>query len=367
MSFINPKNWPITVKLCVALLSASVIPAIFIAILNWSFVVSQANQGFTTPLNRLALETVISTVISMVVFSLLVLGLGILLGRAITQPLDKLAFAAKAVEQGGTYHPEHFAAVLTQGDELGHLARVFNTMMAALDSRVAELRTINRVSRKISSSVDIANTLTLVLNSILNVVPYDRASVLLYNAQTEEFSIRATRDENGLHLFSEGAKQTIQRRFAGHLGRFFNIRNETSLTMLNPDARLVPGSDAVFQTEWGDFKHKAYLGAPLQSGDQTFGVIELANATAGSFTLDHERVLELVAGQAAIAVRNALDVEQRETELRKQIDELKIAIDETKKQKYVSEIVESDFFQVLTEKAKSIREQRGRHSNPENK
>ena len=363
MSFINPKNWPITVKLCVALLCAAVIPAIFIAYLNWNAVVSQANQEFPTP----PIKLVLFTVIGIVVFGLLAIGLGILLGRAITQPLGKLAFAAKAVEQGGTYHPEHFATVLGQGDELGHLARVFNTMMAALDARVAELRTINQVSRKISSSVDIANTLTLVLNSILNVVPYERASVLLYNNETEEFSIRATRDENGLHLFSEGAKPTIQRRFGGHLSRFFNIRNETSLTMLNPDARLVPGSDAVFQMEWGEFKPKSYLGVPLQSGDQTFGVIEIASAQAGSFSLDHERVLELVAGQAAIAVRNALDVEQREAELRKQIDELKIAIDENKKQKYVSEIVESDFFQALTEKAKIIRDQRGRHSETENK
>ncbi|MGB8215344.1 MAG: cache domain-containing protein [Anaerolineales bacterium] len=331
--------------------------------LDWNVVVSQANQEFTAPLKKLAEQTAISVI----VIGILVTILGIFLARAITQPLGKLAFAAHSVESGGTFRPELLAPVMGQSDEVGHLANVFSTMVGALNARVAELRTVNRVSRKISSSVDIAATLTLVLNSIKNVVPYDRASVLLYNAQKEEFTIRATSDKDGLHLFSVGDKPAIKRQFAGHLNRFLKRQTDSSATMLMPNVRPVPESDAIFELEWGDFTTKSYLGAPLQSGEQTFGAIELASATPGSLTLDHERVLELIAGQVAIAVRNALDVEQREAELRKQIDELQIEIDESKKQKYVSEIVESDFFQALTEKAKLIREQRAGHSTTENK
>ena len=52
-------------------------------------------------------------------------------------------------------------------------------------------------------------------------------------------------------------------------------------------------------------------------------------------------------------------VYQREQTLRRQVEELKIEIDEVKRKKQVSEIVESDFFQDLQAKARRMRS-RGR-------
>jgi nitrate/nitrite-specific signal transduction histidine kinase len=46
----------------------------------------------------------------------------------------------------------------------------------------------------------------------------------------------------------------------------------------------------------------------------------------------------------------------RETELRKQVEGLKIVIDETKRKKAVEEITDSEFFQTLTERATKIRQ-----------
>lgn len=51
-------------------------------------------------------------------------------------------------------------------------------------------------------------------------------------------------------------------------------------------------------------------------------------------------------------------VRTREQTLRQQVAELKIEIDETKRQEQVSELTESDFFRELTEKARHIRERR---------
>ena len=53
-------------------------------------------------------------------------------------------------------------------------------------------------------------------------------------------------------------------------------------------------------------------------------------------------------------------VYQREQKLIRQVEELKIEIDEVKRKKQVSEIVESDFFQDLRAKAREMRD-RGRH------
>jgi len=49
-------------------------------------------------------------------------------------------------------------------------------------------------------------------------------------------------------------------------------------------------------------------------------------------------------------------VAQRERNLRQQVEELKIMVDQSKRDAQVSEIVDSDFFQDLTEKARKLRE-----------
>jgi hypothetical protein len=50
-------------------------------------------------------------------------------------------------------------------------------------------------------------------------------------------------------------------------------------------------------------------------------------------------------------------VRGREESLRKQVEKLIIQVDQAKRQKDVAEVVESDFFQDLQSKAKSLREQ----------
>jgi hypothetical protein len=58
----------------------------------------------------------------------------------------------------------------------------------------------------------------------------------------------------------------------------------------------------------------------------------------------------------------------RETDLRKQVEGLKIAIDETKRKKAVEEITDSEFFQTLSERASKIRQkQRLSHKPDSNK
>jgi HAMP domain-containing protein len=164
--------------------------------LNWSVGVDEAKQEFTAPINQLAEQTMLSV---LGIGILAVIG-GIFLASVITRPIGKLSLAAQAVQRGETSQPEGFAAVMQQGDEVGHLALVFNNMVMALHARVSELHTINMVSRTISSSFNIGNTLTLVLNSLRTVVPYDRALVLLYDPKKDEFYTRATADGRGFHL-----------------------------------------------------------------------------------------------------------------------------------------------------------------------
>lgn len=65
-----------------------------------------------------------------------------------------------------------------------------------------------------------------------------------------------------------------------------------------------------------------------------------------------------IAGLAADFAQMAAQVRQREEDLRRELKKLRIEIDQSKKERHVSEIVESDFFQSLTEKAKKLRGQK---------
>ena len=351
--------------------------------LNWSVGVDEAKKEFTAPLDALAQQIILGV---LVIGTLALLG-GILLARVITQPLGELSMAAQSVQRGGSLETNSFSLVMNQGDEVGHLAMVFSNMVKALHARVAELHTINVVSRTISSSFNIGNTLTLVLNSLRNVVPYDRSLVLIYDPQKDEFYTRASADGRGFYLnrvWSQEDRPAIHNRNENHIQQFFEKRKvepvpvggsgnpeklafeEISFSILIPDLSVLGDAELDYSREWGNFEPKSYLGVPLLFKDEIIGIIELASAKPGNFTADHVRVLELIAGQAAVAVRNALDVEMRENELRKQNDELQIVIDEGKKQKSVKEIVESDFFQELTSKAEKIRKKRLGNSNQEN-
>jgi nitrogen fixation/metabolism regulation signal transduction histidine kinase len=56
----------------------------------------------------------------------------------------------------------------------------------------------------------------------------------------------------------------------------------------------------------------------------------------------------------------------RETDLRKQVEGLKIVIDENKRKKAVEEITDSEFFQNLSERALKIRQRQRSHSQKPN-
>lgn len=79
-------------------------------------------------------------------------------------------------------------------------------------------------------------------------------------------------------------------------------------------------------------------------------------------TFSNQRMPDEISKLAEVFALMVSKVRQREENLKKQVAELKIEIDESKRQKQVSEIVYSDFFQDLQAKAHLLR-QRSRHRN----
>jgi GAF domain-containing protein len=120
----------------------------------------------------------------------------------------------------------------------------------------------------------------------------------------------------------------------------------------------VPESQALATNEVGA---TSVLAIPLKSSQgDVLGILELFNAKdpeSDQIIPFDSNLQEMMESFSSLAVA-ALEAYNREQKLHLEIQELRIEIDEVKRQKQISEIVETDFFQDLQEKARAVRDRR---------
>ena len=87
------------------------------------------------------------------------------------------------------------------------------------------------------------------------------------------------------------------------------------------------------------------------------GVLQLINAQEPSTgqVIPFDPSLEQIVASLSSLATVALEAYIRERKLKQQIQQLRIEIDEVKRKQQVSEIIETDFFQDLQDKARRIR------------
>ena len=113
---------------------------------------------------------------------------------------------------------------------------------------------------------------------------------------------------------------------------------------------------ALEMSESGERPHSV-LAIPLKNTDgDVLGVLELLNAKdpeSGRPAAFDANLQQMMESYSSLAVA-ALEAYIREQSLRQEIQQLRIEIDEANRQQQVSEIVDSDFFQDLQVRARSI-------------
>ncbi len=131
-------------------------------------------------------------------------------------------------------------------------------------------------------------------------------------------------------------------------------------------------ADAYSQTDEFDFSgtmdfdrrsnyhSTSFLNAPLKNAQgRVIGVLQLINARDRAtgqvvpFEPGMAQTIESLSALAAVA----LEAYQREAGLRRQIEDLRIEIDEVKRRQSVAEVTETDAFQALNQKAKALRQE----------
>lgn len=109
------------------------------------------------------------------------------------------------------------------------------------------------------------------------------------------------------------------------------------------------------------YRHVSALILPVKnSNDAIVGVLELLNAKEpetgqiAPFDPNLQQMMESLSALAGVALESYI----RERALRREIQQLRIEVDEAKRQKQVSEIVDTDFFQNVQVRARAMRQRR---------
>jgi len=208
-----------------------------------------------------------------------------------------------------------------------------------------EINLLYNLSEKLGASLDPQAVMQVTLEEASRLIDATSGAVLLRVTGEEAFRANL--------IFGEGFDTARQYRVGngiiGHLARSEKgeIVNEVA-------------SDTRYEPEDGLFS--SLIGVPLKAKQQTLGMLVLVNRDATMYTASDLKLLTSLASQAAPAIDNALlhektlrEAREREEQLKRQIEELRIELNEARQEEKVTEIVETEYFKWLREQSDDLR------------
>ncbi|MNK70503.1 Response regulator PleD [compost metagenome] len=150
-----------------------------------------------------------------------------------------------------------------------------------------ELSVLHEIAQRISSQIDLRQTMVMIGTEIRQVVACDDCLIFLKDEETQTLQAQATSSEPSTSRIPPIPLGE------GPLGRVAEQSEPVHMASLDPDA---------YPALLG---HRALLALPITSEGTTLGVIAIAKRTLGAFPPETERMLTVIASQAAVAIRNA--------------------------------------------------------------
>ena len=153
-------------------------------------------------------------------------------------------------------------------------------------------RLLTQVSAALSTSLDLDATLREVLEKLNTLVAFDAASLFLLDASGGELHVKAA-------LGVPVALAEVKRFKVGEGVVGWVVQHGTTALIANS------AKDARYQETAPQRRPRTVLAAPLRARHQVFGALVLVRAAQEPFTMDHQRLVEAIAGQAAVAIDHA--------------------------------------------------------------
>ncbi len=182
-------------------------------------------------------------------------------------------------------------------------------LYVAEQQRASELERLQSISQRLEADLSLDEMLKAILDGVQSLVPCAGAEICLYEASG--MYVAQTR---GIRPDGEPPLQRINEGLTGWLAR-----QRRALRL--PDFQHPP-TRPLFSMLADGALARSYLGLPLQVGDQLIGTLELFSTRADDFSPADERLLTIVAGQAAQAISNTRRYEQADEHLRSRVQQL---------------------------------------------
>ena len=166
------------------------------------------------------------------------------------------------------------------------------------------LRIITDFGQAIAENLKLDATLSAVIENVEKLVPSDILEVKVKKPGSQVF----TSYRFGMVDGKPRLEQSRNTRFGNYSA--YIIEQEELLFVSDTESY----KEFPFLEETDQYSIRSYIGVPLQAGGELVGMLEVGQIAADVYSLEDQDILQLIAGQAAVAIRNALlyENEQRQ-------------------------------------------------------
>jgi HD-GYP domain-containing protein (c-di-GMP phosphodiesterase class II) len=166
---------------------------------------------------------------------------------------------------------------------------------AKVQKQLDQMSALRSIDQAITSSVDLNLTLSILLTQLVKHLQTDAACILLWNPDIERFEYKA-----GLGFRTNSLNYTKLRFGEGYAG--IAAFEQRVIQKLNLSSH---GTDFLRSPTFGQEAFVSYFGVPLIAKGQVLGVLEIFNRSMINPNVEWLSFLEMLGGQAAIAIDNA--------------------------------------------------------------
>ncbi len=167
----------------------------------------------------------------------------------------------------------------------------------------------SNLNQSISSSLELAPTLTAILESARRLIPADIIQVAIWDEANQHLvPYRLVGYKASERQLEKGAER--YQAGQGYAGQIVSTRQPLLIMDVDDYPQKHPGIEPM------QAPIKSYLGVPLMIQNEFVGTLELASLEKDGFTQDDQILVNVYASQAAIALQHTLLFERTEQKLR---------------------------------------------------